>query len=261
MPSPFLARRHLLRLAAAGTGSLLAPRVVFALAATERRFVFVIQRGAADGLDTVIPYADPAYARLRGALAIDAGRRHQARRHVCAAPGAGRDGQAVQRRTGVVRARRGIALSRPFALRWPERARVGRLGTVRAEGRLAQPSARAAAQERQRGDRHHAHRAVGAARQGRGDLLRARGHAAGERRPAATRAAAVRARRATARTVVGRDGCARHGGGPRAEAEPGRDGPARGAVPGPAARSADCHARDRAAGTRTVHKRGVWPID
>jgi uncharacterized protein (DUF1501 family) len=48
-----------------------APRVLFAQAATDRRFVFVIQRGAADGLDTVVPYADPAYASLRGDLAID----------------------------------------------------------------------------------------------------------------------------------------------------------------------------------------------
>jgi len=48
-----------------------APRVLFAQAATERRFVFIIQRGAADGLNTVIPYAEPAYAGLRGALAID----------------------------------------------------------------------------------------------------------------------------------------------------------------------------------------------
>ena len=38
---------------------------------SDRRFVFVIQRGAADGLNIVVPYADPAYARLRGALAID----------------------------------------------------------------------------------------------------------------------------------------------------------------------------------------------
>ncbi len=62
------ARRHALKGALA---LLLAPRVVFAHAATERRFVFIIQRGAADGLDTVIPYAEPAYARLRGALALD----------------------------------------------------------------------------------------------------------------------------------------------------------------------------------------------
>ncbi len=47
--------------------------VLFAQAATERRFIFIIQRGAADGLNTVIPYAEPAYASARGALAIDAG--------------------------------------------------------------------------------------------------------------------------------------------------------------------------------------------
>lgn len=45
--------------------------VLFAQAATEQRFIFIIQRGAADGLNTVIPYADPAYASARGALAID----------------------------------------------------------------------------------------------------------------------------------------------------------------------------------------------
>lgn len=56
-----------------GTATLLAaPQVLFAQAATERRFIFIIQRGAADGLNTVIPYAEPAYASLRGALAIDA---------------------------------------------------------------------------------------------------------------------------------------------------------------------------------------------
>ena len=55
-----------------GAAALLAaPRIAFAGAETERRFVFIIQRGAADGLHTLIPYADPAYARLRGALAID----------------------------------------------------------------------------------------------------------------------------------------------------------------------------------------------
>lgn len=56
----------------AAAGFLGAPRVLFAQAATERRFIFIIQRGAADGLNIVIPYADPAYASQRGALAIDA---------------------------------------------------------------------------------------------------------------------------------------------------------------------------------------------
>lgn len=55
-----------------GAAALLAaPRVLFAQAATERRFIFIIQRGAADGLNTVIPYAEPAYASARGGLAID----------------------------------------------------------------------------------------------------------------------------------------------------------------------------------------------
>lgn len=61
-------RRHFLSGAAA---LLAAPQIVFARAATERRFIFIIQRGAADGLNTVIPYAEPAYALHRGALAID----------------------------------------------------------------------------------------------------------------------------------------------------------------------------------------------
>ena len=56
----------------AATALLAMPRVAFARAETERRFIFIIQRGAADGLHTVIPFADAAYERLRGALAIDA---------------------------------------------------------------------------------------------------------------------------------------------------------------------------------------------
>jgi uncharacterized protein (DUF1501 family) len=73
MPSDSLARRALLQWAAAGAAAcFVSPRLVLAQAETKRRFVFVIQRGAADGLDIVVPYADPAYARLRGALAIDA---------------------------------------------------------------------------------------------------------------------------------------------------------------------------------------------
>ena len=55
-----------------GAATLLAaPQVLFAQVATERRFIFIIQRGAADGLNIVIPYAEPAYASLRGQLAID----------------------------------------------------------------------------------------------------------------------------------------------------------------------------------------------
>ena len=65
-------RRDFLRFAGAGAGLLAGPGYVFASAATQRRFVFIIQRGAADALDTLVPYADPAYARLRGPIAVDA---------------------------------------------------------------------------------------------------------------------------------------------------------------------------------------------
>jgi uncharacterized protein (DUF1501 family) len=66
-----LARRHFLAAAGSAAAALAAPRLLFAQAATERRFVFILQRGAADGLNTVLPYADPAYAALRGPLAIE----------------------------------------------------------------------------------------------------------------------------------------------------------------------------------------------
>ncbi len=72
MPASPLARRQFLSFAALGAGAILvSPRMALASVETEHRFVFVIQRGAADGLNIVVPYADPAYAMLRGALAID----------------------------------------------------------------------------------------------------------------------------------------------------------------------------------------------
>lgn len=62
---------HRRQILAAGAASLLMPRIAFAKAATTRRLVFVIQRGAADGLATLAPTGDPAYAGLRGDLAAD----------------------------------------------------------------------------------------------------------------------------------------------------------------------------------------------
>ena len=74
-------RRDFIRVISAGAGiAFTSPYMSFAglksnlgsnSAANDRRFIFIIQRGAADGLNTVIPYADPAYAKLRGGLAID----------------------------------------------------------------------------------------------------------------------------------------------------------------------------------------------
>ncbi len=66
-----LPRRQFLSVAAGAGALLVSPRIAFAAVESDRRFVFVIQRGAADGLNTVIPYADPDYSRLRGPIAID----------------------------------------------------------------------------------------------------------------------------------------------------------------------------------------------
>ncbi|HEX2790125.1 MAG TPA: DUF1501 domain-containing protein [Steroidobacteraceae bacterium] len=66
-------RRSLLKLGlAAGTAALTARYSFAAPAATPSRFVFIILRGALDGMSAVPPYADPDYARLRGELAIAA---------------------------------------------------------------------------------------------------------------------------------------------------------------------------------------------
>ena len=66
-------RREFLSGAALAAGSLLFTNAVaFAGSGTRPRFVFVILRGALDGLTAVPPYADPSYARLRGEVAIAA---------------------------------------------------------------------------------------------------------------------------------------------------------------------------------------------
>ncbi|MDE0877579.1 MAG: DUF1501 domain-containing protein [Sphingomonas bacterium] len=48
-----------------------APRMAFAKAATPKRFVFIIQRGAADGLGTIGAVGDPSFVGARGDLAAD----------------------------------------------------------------------------------------------------------------------------------------------------------------------------------------------
>jgi uncharacterized protein (DUF1501 family) len=69
LSSTGLTRRSMIRTGLAAGATLFAPRLVFAAAPTARRFVFVIQRGAADGLALLAPVGDPAHAGLRGALA------------------------------------------------------------------------------------------------------------------------------------------------------------------------------------------------
>lgn len=57
--------------AAGALASFSLPKMAFARANTERRFVFIIQRGAADGLSIVAPTGDPTFAGLRGDFAQD----------------------------------------------------------------------------------------------------------------------------------------------------------------------------------------------
>jgi uncharacterized protein (DUF1501 family) len=68
-----LPRRHLLLGAAGAAGLTLLPHAAFAQAATDRRLLFIIQRGAADGLAMLAPVGDPAYAGLRRDLAETGG--------------------------------------------------------------------------------------------------------------------------------------------------------------------------------------------
>ncbi|KAB7644454.1 DUF1501 domain-containing protein [Polymorphobacter fuscus] len=49
-----------------GAATWLTPQLALAAAATDRRLVFIILRGAMDGLAAVMPVGDPAYAALRG---------------------------------------------------------------------------------------------------------------------------------------------------------------------------------------------------
>lgn len=75
-------RRQLLRSAVAASiaasGGLLATRVGFAgTDGGERRFVFVLLRGALDGLAALPPVGDPDYARLRGELDLSKSALHR----------------------------------------------------------------------------------------------------------------------------------------------------------------------------------------
>jgi uncharacterized protein (DUF1501 family) len=68
-----LTRRSFVTAAGAVSGLALTglPRMAFARANSDRRFVFIIQRGAADGLNIVAPTGDPSHAGLRAEFAQD----------------------------------------------------------------------------------------------------------------------------------------------------------------------------------------------
>jgi uncharacterized protein (DUF1501 family) len=65
-----ITRRILLQSAGGCALGTLLPRIAFADAATDSRFVLVILRGALDGLAAVPPWGDGNYARQRGELGI-----------------------------------------------------------------------------------------------------------------------------------------------------------------------------------------------
>ena len=65
-------RRDFLRtMCAGGVATFGSPTVLFANVRQPGRFVFVLLRGGFDGLAAVVPYGDPSYRTLRGALAFD----------------------------------------------------------------------------------------------------------------------------------------------------------------------------------------------
>ncbi|MXP27016.1 DUF1501 domain-containing protein [Altererythrobacter indicus] len=66
-----LDRRKFIASSALLAGATFGPKVAFARAETQKRFIFIIQRGAADGLGTVGAVGDPYFESLRGSLAQD----------------------------------------------------------------------------------------------------------------------------------------------------------------------------------------------
>jgi len=65
-----LTRRQLLQRAGLCTTAAMIPKLSFAQADTDARLVFVVLRGAVDGLAVAAPYGEARYQKLRGELAI-----------------------------------------------------------------------------------------------------------------------------------------------------------------------------------------------
>ncbi len=68
-----LNRRSLLLRSGLGLAASMIPGMSFARAATDKRLIFIIQRGAADGLGTIIPTGDPMLGTHRAILAVEGG--------------------------------------------------------------------------------------------------------------------------------------------------------------------------------------------
>jgi uncharacterized protein (DUF1501 family) len=68
-----IGRRSLLASSLVSAALLGAPRISFARATGDKRFVFVIQRGAADGLHMIVPIGDPGLRIARAGLVDEIG--------------------------------------------------------------------------------------------------------------------------------------------------------------------------------------------
>lgn len=64
-------RRSLLKGGGLALAGVAFPRIAYTAAPTQRRLVFLIQRGAADGLSILAPTGDPDFARIRGGWGRD----------------------------------------------------------------------------------------------------------------------------------------------------------------------------------------------
>ena len=65
-------RRNFVRnMCLGGIATFALPKVTFAQVKQQGRFVFVLLRGGFDGLSAVVPYGDPDYRAVRGALAFE----------------------------------------------------------------------------------------------------------------------------------------------------------------------------------------------
>jgi uncharacterized protein (DUF1501 family) len=71
MMTPFDRRTMLAGSLAFGAGSLALPRMAFAQGTGSRNLLFVLLRGAADGMAMLAPVGDPAFAALRGPMLAD----------------------------------------------------------------------------------------------------------------------------------------------------------------------------------------------
>ena len=66
-----LDRRALIAGSLIGAGTLALPRLAFAQGAGSRNLLFVLLRGAADGMAMLAPVGDPGLEALRGATLAD----------------------------------------------------------------------------------------------------------------------------------------------------------------------------------------------